>query len=40
MRFGVNTMMWSGAVDSLIPYAAIKEAGADGVEIPMFNSVV
>lgn len=37
MRFGVNTMIWSGAFDSSIPLPAIKEAGVDGIEIPVFD---
>ena len=37
MRFGVNTMIWSGAFDSSIPLEAIKEAGIDGIEIPVFD---
>lgn len=39
MRFGVNTMIWSGAFDDSIPLAAIKEAGVDGIEVPVFNPV-
>jgi len=38
MRFGVNTMIWSGSVDSSIPFEAIKKAGVDGVEIPVFDA--
>ena len=37
MKFGVNTMIWSGAFDSSIPLAKIKEAGLDGIEIPVFS---
>ena len=38
MRFGVNTFIWSGAFDSSIPLAAIKDAGIDGIEIPVFDA--
>lgn len=38
MKLGVNTMIWSGAFDSSIPLAKIKEAGIDGIEIPAFGS--
>jgi D-psicose/D-tagatose/L-ribulose 3-epimerase len=38
MRFGVNTLIWSAAVDRSIPFEAIKAAGADGVEVPVFDS--
>jgi D-psicose/D-tagatose/L-ribulose 3-epimerase len=37
MRFGVNTLIWSAAVDRSIPFEAIKAAGADGVEVPVFD---
>lgn len=37
MKFGVNTMIWSGAFDSSIPLEAIKSAGVDGIEIPVFD---
>ncbi len=37
MRFGVNTMIWSGAFEpEKYPFAALKEAGVDGLEIPVF----
>ncbi len=39
MKFGVNTFIWSGTFDSsnfgLLPL--IKEAGFDGVEIPLLR---
>ena len=39
MKFGVNTFIWSGTFDQsnfgLLPI--IKEAGFDGVEIPLFR---
>lgn len=39
MKFGVNTMIWSGEYDSqvhnLLPL--IKEKGFDGIEIPLFR---
>jgi D-psicose/D-tagatose/L-ribulose 3-epimerase len=39
MKFGVNTMIWSGAYDhqiqALLP--PIKEKGFDGIEIPLFR---
>ena len=39
MKFGVNTMIWSGQYDSqvrnLLPL--IKEKGFDGIEIPLFR---
>ena len=38
MRFGVNTLIWSAAVDRSIPFEAIKAAGADGVEVPVFDA--
>jgi len=38
MRFGVNTMIWSGTFDSSIPLAKIREAGLDGIEIPAFDA--
>ena len=40
MKFGVNTFIWSGTFDQsnfgLLPI--IKEAGFDGVEIPLFRA--
>jgi D-psicose/D-tagatose/L-ribulose 3-epimerase len=30
-------MIWSGAFDASIPLAAIKKAGVDGIEIPLFD---
>ncbi len=40
MKFGVNTFIWSGTFDSsnfgLLPL--IKEAGFDGVEIPLLRT--
>ena len=38
MKFGVNTMIWSGAFDSSIPLDKIKQAGLDGIEIPAFDA--
>src|ERR1700759_1385882 len=39
MKFGANTLIWSGSLGpaefTLLP--RIKEAGFDGVEIPIFN---
>ena len=39
MKFGANTLIWSGSFGraefDLLP--RIKEAGFDGVEIPIFN---
>jgi D-psicose/D-tagatose/L-ribulose 3-epimerase len=39
MKFGVNTMIWSGAydqqIDTLLPL--IKEKGFDGIEFPLFR---
>jgi len=39
MKFGVNTMIWSGSYDNqirqLLPL--IKEQGFDGIEIPLFR---
>jgi len=38
MRFGVNTLIWSAAADmSVIPLEKLKEAGVDGIEIPVFD---
>lgn len=37
MRFGVNTMIWSGAFEpEKYPFAALNEAGVNGIEIPVF----
>ncbi len=37
MRFGVNTMIWSGAFEpEKFPFAQLKEVGVDGIEIPVF----
>ena len=38
MKIGVNTMIWSGAFDSSIPLEAIREAGIDGIEVPVFDA--
>ena len=38
MKFGVNTMIWSGAIDDSIPLEAIKNAGLDVIEVPVFNA--
>ena len=38
MKFGVNTMIWSGAIDDSIPLEAIKNAGVDVIEVPVFNA--
>ncbi len=32
-------MIWSGAFDASIPLEAVKKAGADGIEIPVFDPV-
>jgi D-psicose/D-tagatose/L-ribulose 3-epimerase len=39
MKFGVNTMIWSGAYDGQVQglLASIKERGFDGIEIPLFR---
>lgn len=37
MKFGINILIWSGAFDPNLPYGAMKEAGADGIEIPAFD---
>ena len=38
MRFGVNTLIWSVSCDpATIPFGKIAEAGADGVELPLFG---
>lgn len=37
MKFGVNTLIWSGAFEpDKYPFAALKEVGVDGIEIPVF----
>ena len=37
MRFGVNTFIWAATFDpQAIPLEAIKNHGADGIEVPMF----
>ena len=38
MKFGVNTMIWSGAIDDSIPMEAIKKAALDVIEVPVFNA--
>ena len=38
MKFGVNTMIWSGAIDDSIPMEAIKNAGVDVIEVPVFSA--
>ena len=38
MKIGVNTMIWSGAFDSSIPLEAIRKAGIDGIEVPVFDA--
>lgn len=38
MKFGVNTFIWSAAFDGAIPLAAIREAGIDGIEVPVFSA--
>ena len=38
MKFGVNTMIWSGAIDDSIPMEAIKKAAIDVIEVPVFNA--
>ena len=38
MKFGVNTMIWSGAIDDSIPMEAIKNAAIDVIEVPVFNA--
>ena len=38
MKFGVNTMIWSGGFEpEKYPIDALKEAGVDGIEIPVFT---
>ena len=37
MKFGVNTMIWSGAFEpEKFPFGKMKEVGVDGIEIPVF----
>ncbi len=37
MKFGVNTLIWSGAFEpDKYPIDDLKEAGVDGIEIPVF----
>lgn len=38
MRFGVNTFIWSAAFDAAVPLEGIKEAGIDGIEVPVFSA--
>lgn len=38
MRFGVNTLIWSAAVDlDRIPFGKLADAGVDGIEVPLFG---
>ncbi len=39
MKFGVNTLIWSGAYDDAVEdmLPPIKKAGFDGIEIPVFR---
>ena len=37
MKFGVNTMIWSGSIDGSIPMEAIKNAQVDVIEVPVFD---
>ncbi|MFG0287444.1 MAG: sugar phosphate isomerase/epimerase family protein [Rhodopirellula sp. JB044] len=39
MKYGMNLLLWSGEVtDEMLPICEqLKEAGFDGVELPMFN---
>ena len=37
MKFGVNTLIWSGSFEpDKYPFDALKEVGVDGIEIPVF----
>ena len=36
MKFGVNTLIWSAAYDDSIPLERMREAGVDGIEVPVF----
>jgi D-psicose/D-tagatose/L-ribulose 3-epimerase len=40
LKFGVNTLIWSSSFDPShfsVPLPAVKAAGFDGIEIPIFN---
>ena len=37
MKFGVNTMIWSGSIDGSIAMEAIKNAQVDVIEVPVFD---
>ncbi len=38
MKFGVNTLIWSGSFEpEKYPFADLKEVGVDGIEIPVFS---
>ena len=38
MKFGVNTLIWSGSFEpEKYPFEALKSAGVDGIEIPVFT---
>jgi D-psicose/D-tagatose/L-ribulose 3-epimerase len=39
MKFGINTLLWSGSVGAaeLDRFAGLKDAGFDGVEVPIFD---
>jgi D-psicose/D-tagatose/L-ribulose 3-epimerase len=40
MKFGVNTLIWSIAFEpSLVPFAKLKQAAVDGIEVPCFDPV-
>ena len=37
MKFGVNTLIWSGSFEpDKYPLDELKEVGVDGIEIPVF----
>ncbi len=36
MKVGVNTLIWSASYDAAIPLERIREAGVDGIEVPVF----
>ena len=37
MKFGVNTMIWSGSFNpAAIPFEKLKKADIDGIEVPVF----
>jgi D-psicose/D-tagatose/L-ribulose 3-epimerase len=38
MKFGVNTFIWSAGFDAAIPLERIREAGIDGIEVPVFDA--